>query len=288
MKTLIVGATGFIGSALVSTFTSKDNLLLSSRDQDDDRYIYLDLYNGNFDHLVNLNFDLAIICASVTSFKKCEDYPSDSYLINVTNTIKLIRLLAEKDVFTVWLSSSSVFDGFTDLEVETSISSPTTVYGYIKSETESLIKNDFNLNSKVAIVRLTKVLDINYGFFSDVLMKLSNKMNIEAYDDILFSPISLSYTCSSLLKIASLKLPGIFHLSGETSISYFKLLKMLAVRLSLPVELIKSQNSSICESILFYYKPLFPVLSMKETFQLTGIKPESFDDFLISFCSNYD
>lgn len=72
---------------------------------------------------------------------------------------------------------------------------------------------------KNTIIRLTKVID-GTGIFFDIITKLKEGGELKLYDNLRFSPISLKFTISSVVKILSSHLYGVFHLSGEKTFSY--------------------------------------------------------------------
>lgn len=182
------------------------------------------------------------------------------------------------------MSSNSVFNGNEKLPNENSRLQPSSEYGRQKQAIEGLLAD---LPSQVgqhgiAIVRLTKVVSSRIGLVGEWLERLRNGERCVAYNDLIISPLSLNYVISSIMKIINYRRSGIFHLSGESDITYECFLKRFGLHFGLNTTNIIGKASSDKEVRV---KPKYSTLSMKYTTRLFDIKPQPltsvFDDLLV-------
>jgi dTDP-4-dehydrorhamnose reductase len=285
MTTLIVGGTGLIGSGMSEIYSNVKSLVVTSRSVKCSINFNFDLKDNDLSGLLKHNFEDAYICAGASGFEYCQKFPSDTYEINVKNTLALIEALVSKGAFVIWLSSSSVFDGSSECVEEISPCNPSTIYGRQKLEVEQAVRNHPQMAARVAIVRLTKVIGHKNGFVEKIVHQLITKNRVDAFRDVYLSPVSLIYVCRALRAISMKRVPGVYHLSGECGLSYLQFAQMVAIRLGLPKDLIRSVHSSESVGDKLLYKPLHPALLMKRTNDIIGLRPEPVSSILDYVCS---
>ena len=225
-------------------------------------------------------FACAFICAGIAGMDICQAQSASTYQVNVTNTIFLARTLHSNGTPVIFLSSSAVFDGNAICPNEDVDYSYTTEYGKQKAATERALTS---LGDDMKIVRLTKVLSVQTEICRKFRNNLRTGKNVEAFDDLMFSPISLQFVCDSLIQIASSKVHGVFHLSGDCEISYFTLAQMFADGIrGASREQVRS-NSALDAKTPVLFRPLHPALGMARTRLECGIEPEPIQRFLSQF-----
>ena len=185
-----------------------------------------------------------VFCSGITNIKFCETHPDLSFNVNVLKTTELINYFISKKIFVIFLSTSSVFDGNIKLPNEGSVVNPNTIYGFQKSEVERLSSSISNANIFLAIVRITKVINLNREPFRTFLCKLKSAEEIFPFSDLIFSPVSLNYIASSLIKIAKNREAGIYHLTGSEDINYYDFLMKISKFMKLNTELVKQCNTT--------------------------------------------
>jgi dTDP-4-dehydrorhamnose reductase len=184
-----------------------------------------------------------LICSGITDINFCQSHPVFSFNVNVIKTLELINYFISKKIFVIFLSTSSVFDGNIKFPNEKNVLNPSTIYGFQKSEVERLSSSILNANIFLAIVRITKVINFNREPFRTFICKLRNAEEIFPFSDLTFSPVSLNYVTSSLLKIAKNREAGIYHLTGSEDINYYDFLKKISKFMKLNTELVKQGNT---------------------------------------------
>ncbi|WP_157367435.1 NAD-dependent epimerase/dehydratase family protein, partial [Vibrio coralliirubri] len=95
-KVFIFGASGFVGRSLYDYLDINDKYSVGRVNCD----IHADLSLSDFDELYSAvkKGDMVVFLAAVSAPDECEKNYELSYEINVTNTVRLIRLLISKGV----------------------------------------------------------------------------------------------------------------------------------------------------------------------------------------------
>lgn len=286
-KWLVVGGDSLVGSHLgsLSRGISQQIVQTTRREENGNGQFFADLDGGDFSNVVAVGADVAFLCAAMTNMQACRENPDWSYRINVTGTVALASQLVRQGTFVVFLSSNTVFDGLLKQPNECESYAPITEYGRQKVEAEKQLLALSGAAEYVAIVRLSKVLAPHSGMAGRFLQCLRAGESFPAFIDLKMSPISLDYLTEALLAIASRKLAGIFHLSGEGEMSYAEFACRLAAHVGAPRELVRLVTSgSVGVETLF--NPEFPALGMERTQRILGIGPEPINRVLNELSSS--
>ena len=144
-RALVVGGDSLVGSALQVHCRKLGLTVDASSRRAEARQapgaIFLDLGDPDFTPLAQLaDYDVAFVCAAVTSMQACQSDPALSRRINVDNTLDLMRRLADRGTHLVFLSSSQVFDGETPMPDEAAPTAPKNEYGAQKLAVEQAIE----------------------------------------------------------------------------------------------------------------------------------------------------
>ena len=227
----------------------------------------------------NLNncFTHAVIFAGISGYEKCEKDPR-SWDINVRLTTELVSTLIARGINVTVISSSAVFSSTTENADEFTAMNPDSEYGRQKSEMEKLSTTSAKTHeyASLTIVRPTKVMSGKSETFIDWKKSVLKNQEIVVFDDLFISPISIQYFCNSLAFIVFSNKPGIYHLSGEQSVSYASLALQYASKLK--VEFNNFSNLKSGEKI--FYKHATGKLAMKSTVDSFQIHPQTISDFL--------
>jgi dTDP-4-dehydrorhamnose reductase len=242
---LIIGANGTIGSAL-EKHLRKNKVAVQGTSRKGAPHLALNLENPDAWPELPVA-DVTYLCAAITKLDECEQNPEATRIINVERLQKIAKKLLTRGSFVVFLSSNQVFDGgmpARDAEQ--------------KAEFERWLLTS---RKPAAILRLTKVISEPLPIIHTWKKALLAGQTIEAFDDLVMAPITLSNTITALEQIGQKKRAGIFQLSGE-DISYFQLAKRLAKSLNVSESLV-SPISAQSKGILPQFLPQFG--SLKKT-----------------------
>ena len=219
-KILIIGSDGEVGSYIFNKFKeSSFGIYGTSRRNQNSSLIKFDLLDKVLPFDLS-QYDVCIICAGINNIDICEKKSDLAYSVNVLSTIRLIEECKKKNIFLIYFSSVSIFDGknsFYDVEDNPS---PFTKYGLYKLEVEKFIQKEYSNMS--AILRLTKVISENTPIIKKWLLDYKSKRSIIAYRDKYISPISLSDIFIGLNIIIKRKYCGIYHLGGSKELSFYE------------------------------------------------------------------
>ena len=135
MKTLIIGASGILGTELKKFFP---NSLFPSHSE-------LDITNQEmvFDYFSKNEFDSIIHAAAMTSIRQCESEKKLSWDTNVVGTKNLVDATTKfsSNSKFIYVSTACVFDGHIGMYKESSIPYPENFYALTKLIGEQQIKN---------------------------------------------------------------------------------------------------------------------------------------------------
>ena len=280
IRILVIGSDSFLGSNFLKYLDNfKISYVATSRrvvhaQGESKRFLDLDSWQ-QFDF--KDNFTHAVIFAGISGYENCANEPN-SWNINVTCTVGLSEFLMSKGLRVAVISSSAVFSSTTDAADEYTPVNPDSEYGRQKAEMEKLsIALAGNQNhSALTIVRPTKVMCKNTKIFLNWQEHILQDKNLIVFEDLFIAPISLDYFCKSLTSIILSNKPGIYHLSGDQSVSYASLALKYASALRPEFKKIKYVKSD--EKV--FYKHTSGKLTMKNTVNSFQIHPQSISDFL--------
>lgn len=272
LRYLVVGGDGKIGRSLTTKLQDRGGqVLFTSRRPGSAEGLFLDLSGEiNFSLLPNKP-EVVFLCAAISNIGYCEAHKDYSSQVNVNAQLNLGKHFVDQGSFVVFLSSNTVFSCEEDNNTEHQKYSYTTEYGRQKAAAESGL---LGLQSRnLAVVRLSKVVDHQDFVFGRFLNDLREGVSFEAFEDLMVSPISLSYALKSLLMIADAKKAGVFHLGSDSEVSYAGFARLMAVSMGLSVELIKGASVASAPFPV-YFQPKHPLLTMTEVTSNLGLKPE--------------
>ncbi|PHI36924.1 hypothetical protein CBQ28_11510 [Pseudoalteromonas sp. GCY] len=230
-KTLIIGGDSVIGQHLRNKYS---NIHYTSRRKDSNAIPFDLLDAESFSdlctHIQEKGIKNVIILAGITSIEKCEKNQSFSQLVNVDRTITLLESLDTIGCFSVFISSNHVFscrNAFTHWHAR---EEPISIYGFQKRQVENFItKNKVN----AVIIRPSKIIAPPFPLIEDMVHALKNGDETEAFDNHYISPISLDFFIKQLEHVITHNRAGLLQISGNSNISYYSLIKMIAKELRL-------------------------------------------------------
>ena len=273
---LVIGADSVIGRELLTRCRAKGlNAWGTTRRFQvavSQELVHLDLRNDPAEwKLPDTRFDVAVFCAAVTSTAECKANPQETRLVNVTHTVDLARRLSVEGVRIIFLSTDMVFDGRTPFPSTETPVNPQNEYGRQKAEAEALLLMECR---EVQIVRLSKVIRPGLMPFAGWIEELRAGQLIRPFGDLKFSPISLEFAVSLLVKVIE-EWEGtgsLIHGSGVGDVTYADAAYWLAERLGTGAELIRPVSARTVIAELFL--PGFVSLGPTDLHFLCGIGGE--------------
>lgn len=280
---LIIGANGLIGNALACELKQIDSCYSYSTKQANSilkNSIFLNLSHDVSNWQVPDGITTAYFCAFHGNTKSCRENPVSSQKINVSNTLKILKVLLQAQVHVLFLSTTQVFDGNTPYRKTTDPLSPLTEYGKQKAEVEQAILSYPN----ISIVRLSKVLGKRIPLFEKWIDSLQRNIAIYPFTDLSIAPIDSEFVARSLIQIASKKIAGIHHLSGDQDISYHSISKYIVNELGLDKNLIR-EGSVADIHIPKAEAPTYTTLDTDKTYHELNIPHTKSMETIINYCN---
>jgi dTDP-4-dehydrorhamnose reductase len=219
MEVLIVGGDSVIGSALFDCLSTKSEVYCDSSTRNKDRVSsnrpYIDLNNIKT-FFLKKTYDVAIICAGISNIEFCENNSNFSRKINVDNTFLLAKNISANGCLVALLSSNAVFDGKKPFMKSKDEKGPYTEYGIQKS----LIEDKIMTLNRYTIIRMSKVLHKDMPLHKKWIDQLRKNESIEAFSDMMISPVYIESVIDTIVKSIFLKENKIVHCEGDPDLSY--------------------------------------------------------------------
>lgn len=292
---LVIGANGLIGGELLRRLGNCGWTALGTthRPSHDRAYLHFDLaesasglLSADAVRVLRASGDWVVfLTAGVNGYRRCAQEPLSTRRVNVTNSSAVAEDVMRAGGFLVYPSSAAVFGDSTDQCGESASPSPNSEYGRQKADAErillSLISRARVPGGGLAVVRLTKVVAAT-DFIAKWMQALRTGHVIEAATNRSLSPISLPFAARGLVCIAEARKSGLYHLGGETALSYFELALHLARALGAREDQVRPVTVA-AESVV-------PVnsacLDMSETTRRVALLPQSLESAICDLVSS--
>lgn len=233
-KSLVIGATGLVGSALMRQLGPSAVGTVCTADTESGKYLQMNMTNLDEVNLVISSVDPEVIYipAGITNVDRCEEQRKLTSLTNVQGILNVINTGRGKIVF---FSSSYVFDGEKDLPYQVGEATcPINQYGEQKLEIENRLKTYANS----VIIRTIGVFGKehkNKNFAAQIVraMTLGNEIHVPM--DQIMNPVSSDDLAKVSVRLGE-ECTGTFHVGGDKCVSKYQFAKDIASRSGLVVD----------------------------------------------------
>lgn len=219
---LVVGSNSKIGRYLIPALENRGDIVYkTSRRKDEYGALWLDFLE--LDSFFQNNppaVDIVVLCAGKTKFEDCRNFDRNVYEINVDGPVRVASFYAKKGAKIIQLSTNAVFNGERPFVSDLTIPNGVTGYGCLKAEVESQL---INLNSRVSILRFSKIITPIENIFFSWLQCLQKGEKINAFKDQFISPVAVKLAISVILAVIDDDNGGIYQFSACGDISYFEI-----------------------------------------------------------------
>lgn len=258
-KIVVTGATGLLGSAVVSNALQQGTFeihVVSSSSAEKSLFPHVhfpSVYNyaehdlNDYDEINSLIATITpkfiIHCAALSSPLLCEKNPEIAWSTNAECCATLARVAKNCGAFLVGVSTDLVFEG-ADPELapfdENASPAPVSVYARSKRAGEEHI---LGLDSKGSVVRVSLLLghtrSSSKGHLGWLEDHLSRKSEVQLFTDEIRTPIWIEDAARFLLEIGTRTLSGIYHLGTRERLSRAELGEIVASGLGYDLSLIR-------------------------------------------------
>lgn len=278
-RLLIIGIDSTIGRALSDALQARGRHVIGTtrrRSSVGGDIFYLDLADAVDEWQAPNDVRCAILLASMTDQKQCEKNQNLAHLINVDNTLHIVRHLADRGVRVVFPSTNLVFDGQRPRQPADTPYRPMSLYAAYKAEAEQAL---LAISGDVAVCRLAKVLDARLDLMTRWLSAFADQHAVQAFRDLFIAPVSLRYAVEFLSRVAESNENGVFQISGDQELSYCELASALAKRLGRSGSLVECVDSAQ-SGIELAAAPRHPSLDGSRTERVFGLAPQTLNALL--------
>jgi dTDP-4-dehydrorhamnose reductase len=216
MRVLITGAGGQVGADLVSAFAGHDVIVSGHRDLDvGDR-------DACMQQIPVLAPEVVVHTAAYTDVDGCESNPDRAWRDNALGSQNVAEASRLCGAFTICISSDYVFDGLASEPYdEYAPVNPLSVYGRTKAAGEQAALT--NNPGATAIVRSSWIYGVNGKNFVKTMLRLGAERDlVEVVDDQTGSPTWSWDLAAAIVRLASSRRAGTWHVTNEGAITWFE------------------------------------------------------------------
>jgi dTDP-4-dehydrorhamnose reductase len=234
MRIGITGASGMLGTALLSQISKSQEVFATSRNvgiqNKNIKWDCFDLTNFKFLErwLDKIKPNLVIHCAAIVDVNFCEENLDLATALHVKTTKLITKYINFYNGRLIYISTDSVFDGNKKNSYkETDIVNPLNIYAKTKLQGEKFVQSISN-----GLVLRTSIIGLRqnrYNSFAEwILQKLIQDSSLDLFHDVYFSPISVQELSVIIDKIIQKPIYGLYHCGSSDSISKYEFGKKMS------------------------------------------------------------
>jgi len=216
MKTLIFGATGLLGKALVRTWPQGEQMVgLGSQDADI-RSV------DQVEYAIRAHApEWIVLAAAYTDVDGCETNQQLAWDVNCTGAVNVVRAAKQSGARVVFLSTDYVFDGTKRTPYETlDPRAARAVYGKTKAAAEEQI---LDLMPECCVLRTSWVFGVGGKCFPDTILKLAaSRSELEVVHDQRGCPTYTADLARAVRLLAERGATGIVHVTNRGDCTWFE------------------------------------------------------------------
>ncbi|BAZ39591.1 3-beta hydroxysteroid dehydrogenase/isomerase [Calothrix sp. NIES-4101] len=250
-KLLITGVSGFLGyhvCQLASTSTQQQWEIYGTYFSHDIQIAGIKLIKTNLAHYQSLKQifaqiqpDAVIHTAAISQPNYCQNHPDESHAVNVTASINIAELCAEKSIPLAFTSTDLVFDGKNAPYKETDTVNPVNLYGEQKVLAEQGMLAKYPLTAVCRMpLMFGNLTPTATSFLQNFIQTLIAGKELNLFIDEFRTPASGNTAATGLLLVLTKNLQGIIHLGGAERISRYDFGQLMVKTFNLPATGLKA------------------------------------------------
>jgi dTDP-4-dehydrorhamnose reductase len=293
---LVTGANGFVGQHLVTSLLERNYAVLATGkgparfDINRPGLIYRDADITDPVALQSIieqeKPGIIIHSAAMSQVDDCEKNQPEAHFVNVEATARLLLDAEEHSRFFIFLSTDFVFDGEKGYYSEEDETNPINWYGHTKLEAEAIVQTS---GIPWAIVRTCLVFgEAPAGgrntIFSWIRNSLKEGKSIKVVDDQWRTPTYVKDLVAGIIAIVEKQATGIWHISGEDSVTPYQLAVRIAEKGGWPTDQLERVTASTFQQA--GKRPPKTGFSIDKAREQLGFQPLSLDAALAELLSS--
>jgi dTDP-4-dehydrorhamnose reductase len=234
MRISITGASGMLGTALVTHLSKTHKIFATSRSKSvESKNIEWDCFDLTNIALLNkwlnkIKPDVVIHCAAIVNVDLCEENADLATQLHFETTKAMSNYLDCNNGRLIYISTDSVFDGEKQMAYsESDLVAPLNIYAKTKLMGEKPVQSMNNgLILRTNIIGWTK--EGGTSFSEWMLKGLIDNAPLNLFYDVYFSPLNVYDLSRIIEKILKVSISGLYHCAGSDSISKYDFGKEMA------------------------------------------------------------
>lgn len=225
--------------------------------------------------------DVVIHSGAMAQPDACELNQEDALAVNVTGTGHLLEAAALHHAFFVYLSTDFVFSGEEGPYGEDAFLAPVNFYGHTKLMAEALVKANVCRSAiiRTGLVYGNVLVGTRPNVVSWVRESLENNRPVKVVSDQLRTPTYAGDLANAIVKIASTRVEGTWHIAGKNQLSPLEMAMKVVDHLALDPNLITKVDASVFSQPA--KRPLRTPLLIDKAIRELNYQPLSFDEGMV-------
>jgi dTDP-4-dehydrorhamnose reductase len=289
MKILITGANGFLAHYLIEQLTAKNiNVIATAKDSYKGRIVsqFLHFAKMDFTNADEVNRVIAeflpthvIHAGAISKPDDCENNKPLAYKINIEGTKILLTTAKQYNCNFLFVSTDFVFDGKKGMYKEDDERKAVNYYGQTKILAEdAVMQYPFDWSIVRTVLVYGKPLTGRNNIITLVKEKLQKGEEYNVFSDQVRTPTYVQDLAKAIVLMIKKSAKGIYHISGETVVTPYRMAIATAEYLNLDTSLIKEVTAqTFNQPALRPAKTGFDISKAKKDL---GFKPISFEEGL--------
>ena len=222
-KCLIIGGSSKIGQCIKSK-----NYIKTYNTKKVKNFISFDFSKKNLEEIIKkYKINSIIYLTGVTKLDDCKKNIKLSNKINILYPKRIIDFIKSKNIYFIYVSSDTVYKGYSTLHKENEILKPNTVYGKQKKIIEQYIVKKLK---KYSILRISRVI-FNKKNYKDIIQEFleiaKDSKEFNAATDQHFNPTFINELDKVFKFFLQNKIIGIYNFCSKKRFSRFSFMSLL-------------------------------------------------------------
>jgi dTDP-4-dehydrorhamnose reductase len=228
MKIFITGGSGLLALNWATAKRKEDTVTLGLHKRNvslagvNTYHCSLDSIDSCKEIIEEVNPELVIHTAGLTSVEECEANPKLAYYANVELAKNIANVCSTHKIPLVHISTDHLFAGVTPMADEFHPIAPVNMYGRTKAEAEEHV---LDICPEALVVR-TNFYGWGPSFrrsFSDVIIdSLRSEKSLYLFQDVFYTPILIDTLVNTVHELLKQKVSGVFNIVGDERISKYE------------------------------------------------------------------
>ncbi len=234
-KILIFGGSGLLGNHASRFFHKKNYEVFSSFNRHKPKdssvnSIKVDVQNQDelLSILKAIRPEVILNCSGLTSIEECEKEKGKARILHEDFPEFLAKYTSDNNVNNIHISTDHLWDGKKSFYRETEEPNPINTYGWTKAQGEMKV---ILYNPASLIIRTNffgKGTEWRESFSDWAIRQLKERKTFFGYEDVYFTPISISFLIEYMSQLMMQTAQGIFHIAGSERLSKYEFIQRIA------------------------------------------------------------